>query len=315
MTNKKHNKFAQGFDRFQRSMCDVHFNWDLKPNTPSSYEGGAQGARYGDAIFTEVWLDPTSGVRNSDKINGACEDYIVLIFVTEGGIDVSQGKRDICVAADEFFIWDAIRPCQFNTLDRMKCVSILFPRFLVKQHFSGVDDLFARKISATTSVAGSILKPHVLSLHKCIGQALPYEYSGLIHSTLDILSASVESKNCLTITRHQEILLQRIKSYLDENFSNPECTSEMIANDLGVTPRYVRKILSDVGITFSNLLKQKRLHFTAYALRSTSFAHDSVTTIAYNAGFSDMAHFSRVFKTEFGCSPSKYRSAANPQMC
>lgn len=39
-------------------------------------------------------------------------------------------------------------------------------------------------------------------------------------------------------------------------------------------------------------------------------AHVAVTTIGYDVGYKDAAHFSRSFKNEFGVTPRDYRAAA-----
>jgi AraC family transcriptional regulator, exoenzyme S synthesis regulatory protein ExsA len=51
-------------------------------------------------------------------------------------------------------------------------------------------------------------------------------------------------------------------------------------------------------------LLKRRLQHSATLLQSTSM---SVTEIAFNSGFEDLSHFSRVFKEKYGRSPSLYR--------
>lgn len=54
-------------------------------------------------------------------------------------------------------------------------------------------------------------------------------------------------------------------------------------------------------------LLQKRLEFASSLLRSSKM---SVTEIAFESGFQDVSHFSRVFKERFGTSPVTYREEA-----
>jgi AraC-like DNA-binding protein len=54
-------------------------------------------------------------------------------------------------------------------------------------------------------------------------------------------------------------------------------------------------------------LLQKRLDYSAALLRSSSM---NVTEIAFESGFEDVSHFSRVFKERFDVSPLSYRQTA-----
>ncbi len=51
-------------------------------------------------------------------------------------------------------------------------------------------------------------------------------------------------------------------------------------------------------------LLQRRLNFSATLLRNSQM---SVTEIAFESGFEDVSHFSRVFKARFGAPPLAYR--------
>lgn len=57
-------------------------------------------------------------------------------------------------------------------------------------------------------------------------------------------------------------------------------------------------------------MRRCRLERCAENLRDPALGDLNLTQIAYRWGFNDSAHFSRVFKEEFGQTPSDYRTAA-----
>jgi AraC-like DNA-binding protein len=56
-------------------------------------------------------------------------------------------------------------------------------------------------------------------------------------------------------------------------------------------------------------LLQKRLNYSAALLRSSKM---NVTEVAFESGFEDVSHFSRVFKEKFGVPPMTYRESPLP---
>ena len=56
-------------------------------------------------------------------------------------------------------------------------------------------------------------------------------------------------------------------------------------------------------------LQARRLDYAAGLLKTSL---DNVTQIAFESGFEDLSHFSRVFKARFGVSPAQYRAENTP---
>jgi AraC family transcriptional regulator, exoenzyme S synthesis regulatory protein ExsA len=54
----------------------------------------------------------------------------------------------------------------------------------------------------------------------------------------------------------------------------------------------------------SQWIRKRRLKKAQELLRTT---HMTITDICYTLGFENIAHFSRLFKSQFGSSPSEYR--------
>jgi AraC-like DNA-binding protein len=75
-----------------------------------------------------------------------------------------------------------------------------------------------------------------------------------------------------------------------------------------VSPRYVCHVLRTRDTSFSELLWTQRLQKSRDWLVCEPFQRYPIHKIASMAGFKSAAHFSRMFKSTFGCSPNQYRA-------
>jgi acetamidase/formamidase len=72
----------------------------------------------------------------------------------------------------------------------------------------------------------------------------------------------------------------------------------------------LQKMLESAGANFSQHLRERRLARAHADLESPLEAQRSISEIAYRYGFSDSAHFSRVFRQRFGLAPRDFRREA-----
>lgn len=99
-------------------------------------------------------------------------------------------------------------------------------------------------------------------------------------------------------------LLERMKSYLTEHYSEKITLSDM-AVYLGFSESYCSKyIKKKTNMNFLEYLNSCRIMRAETLLRTTD---NSVTEIAYSIGFTSIQSFNRVFKLSCGVSPSEYR--------
>jgi AraC-like DNA-binding protein len=71
-----------------------------------------------------------------------------------------------------------------------------------------------------------------------------------------------------------------------------------------VSTRSLQRILTSVGLCFSQIVRLFRVHESCRLLEETEY---SITIIGFCTGFSDAANFSKDFKLSMGMSPSEYR--------
>jgi AraC-like DNA-binding protein len=104
--------------------------------------------------------------------------------------------------------------------------------------------------------------------------------------------------------------LDTIKTEILKGLGRRDLSLAGLAARHGVSPRYVQMLFENEGTTFSRFLRDQRLARAHRMLGDRRFADQTISTIAYDAGFGDLSHFNRAFRRRFGKSPSETRAAA-----
>jgi AraC-like DNA-binding protein len=97
----------------------------------------------------------------------------------------------------------------------------------------------------------------------------------------------------------------RVSDLIEALLPTGRCSAEQVARSLGVDRRTVHRRLADSGLTFSAMLRAKRVQLAELLLANP---RSSMTEISSRLGFTETSSFSRWFRVEFGCSPREWRS-------
>jgi AraC-like DNA-binding protein len=101
--------------------------------------------------------------------------------------------------------------------------------------------------------------------------------------------------------------MMAIQREIDRSFGNPDFSLPALAQRIGVTPRYVQILLEEANSSFVKEVTDRRLKRAEELLQSPRHRHLSVIDIAYECGFSTMAHFHRLFRRRYGTTPGNKR--------
>jgi AraC-like DNA-binding protein len=105
--------------------------------------------------------------------------------------------------------------------------------------------------------------------------------------------------------RHAAVLRE-----IERNIRDSRLSAAIVAEKLGVTPRYVHFLLEESGRTFSEHVLIRRLKMVEAQLSDIEKGNLKISVIAREAGFTDMSYFNRCFRSHFGDTPSGYRKRA-----
>jgi AraC-like DNA-binding protein len=104
--------------------------------------------------------------------------------------------------------------------------------------------------------------------------------------------------------------LRTIKADIVAHLGDHELNVNGVAARHGVTPRYVQQLFAGEGATFSEFVLERRLTVAYRRLCDPCIAHQSISSIAFDVGFSDLSYFNRTFRRRHEATPTEIRSEA-----
>jgi AraC-like DNA-binding protein len=130
---------------------------------------------------------------------------------------------------------------------------------------------------------------------------------------LDLIALSVGARHDAAAEAQgrgvREARLQAIKADVATHFSEGGLSVAEVATRHSVTPRYIHKLFETEHATFSEYVLARRLEFAHRLLTDRRLIRRSVTSIAFDSGFSDLSHFNRMFRLRYNATPTEVRAA------
>ena len=100
---------------------------------------------------------------------------------------------------------------------------------------------------------------------------------------------------------------RKLFALIDGNLSDPDLTTNTIADALGVSARVIQLTFAEIGTTPSAYIQLRRLDSVAAELNRLG-NRASITRLVFDSGFNDLSSFCRSFRQRFGVTARDYRA-------
>jgi AraC-like DNA-binding protein len=109
----------------------------------------------------------------------------------------------------------------------------------------------------------------------------------------------------LSIKPHRDKEKSQLLRFMATEYTNPDMSLEFAAATLGINRTKINELLKDeLGMTFNANLNKLRLAGAARLLSQQG--EGNVAEVAYLVGYNNVSYFSKLFKTEYGCTPGAF---------
>ena len=231
------------------------------------------------------------------------DDNLSLVVSLGPELTVCHRAREVCLGRNEATILQADAPGSAGTrrLFEVLEVSISQREWSERGPRSGEALM---KLVKRNSESLKLLLGYARLLAK-VGPSPSLETQAAVRRhliDLTVLAATEPSlgeseAGCVVAARRATVL-----EYIASHFDDPDFSGAGVAQNLGISQRYLQRLLQGTGRSFTEHVNELRLD-RAVALLAAADGNRRVSDIAFEVGFSDLAHFYRLFKSRFGDTP------------
>jgi AraC-like DNA-binding protein len=290
--------------------CKVFGRHECHVDKLSAFNASIHQAPLGELSVIE--LDST-GLRSTavtkHTIANQEDDVFILGLQLEGSATLIQDGREANVTPGDFVLLDAQRPFTSHYSPQWRRLFIKIPHRSLNARLAASSELTARPVRSSTGVGG-LTSGFIRMIPDRIGVLQPAAKTQIAEHLLDLAAlalASETTKDKPALSSGRAIALLQLRMAIESRLSDPTLDPSSAASAAGISVRYANVLLSQQGTSLQRLIMSRRLDHCRRALEDPAQARRTITDIAFAWGFSDLSHFDRRFKAEYGCAPRDHR--------
>lgn len=235
-------------------------------------------------------------------------DHFLFQFYMKGDQGFCGDRNESFVEAGDILILDASRTTNSQTED-LKNFTLWIPRNLLEPLLQDPDALHG-KVLRKNHPTTIILRNYLFSLHTQAANMTQPEAESLVQPTLELIQSTFDTRaDILDKNKHSTnaALLLAVKRYIHQHLDSDRLSVDSIAAAVNVSRASLYRICAPLG-GINNYIRQLRLQQVLKSLVNPKLKHLSIAQIASYWGLHDPSSFNRIFRREFGLSPSDARN-------
>jgi AraC-like DNA-binding protein len=274
---------------------------------PEGFQGEMVRAPLGDLVLMSADSAPAEVTRLNDPARaGRATQAFDLHFQLSGKSLNRQGGREAVLEAGDFTLCDASQPysVSFSEANHMLCIKTPTPA--LSERLGDLGRLVCVPMSGSSG-PGAILSGFLRTLWSQIRDEDDLGSGETVSNVVIDLIGLAYQPLCkgLSNPSAQAQWLSRARTVIEDRLCEPELGAAAIAQELGVSPRYVQMLFASAQTTPSAYILDRRLKLAAERLARAEGL--CVTDVAMAVGFNDLTHFGRAFRRRFGVTPRAWR--------
>jgi AraC-like DNA-binding protein len=255
-------------------------------------------------------MSPMRGERTSELLADGNDDAVLCVSPCGGNI-VTQLGRELTIAAGDAVLLSNSDSSSLLALSMSRDLNVAVPRKVLAAMVPRLEDTFLLPVPKDTEALKLLISyVAILEAHQALGS--PMLRQAVVTHVYDLVALALgATRDVAEAARGRGVRaarLRAIKTDVTRESGDPNLNIGAIAALHRVTPRYVQLLFEGEGMTFSRFLLDQRLARAHHMLSHACFAEQTVTTIAFDAGFGDLSHFYRTFRRRYGEAPSDVRA-------
>lgn len=293
---------------WQSVIDDTYFNLQLSFSHQDAFDGVLDSWDFGSLSVSRLSTHALS-YRRLNRHCVSTEDSYLITIPELSEIHFEQMKREVWCKPGGFILEDSNEPFLFEYPLRNAMWVLKVPGEALRARLRNPALLCAIAFDASSDSARLFVD--YLKFLMLRWEKLPHEVHSLMSQHLvDLLVVALEFNpkavySDLSAVRQGH--LRRVEAHIRANLQDSELSPTKIAQNCGLSTRYLHMLFHDSEYSISGWIRELRLQAAREFLERSPLS-TQISAAAYQWGFSDQAGFSNAFKARFDMTPSEFRT-------
>ncbi|MGO9602451.1 MAG: helix-turn-helix domain-containing protein [Candidatus Binataceae bacterium] len=302
-------------DRFEAWRESIGVIFEVEPGgkePPPGFRASVRSYDLGEILVSSTNFGAERFKRDLRKVSSDGIDHYMVQVYQSGSLVGSTKRNDMNVRPGDIQIIDLGQP-HTSTVQNSSTINVVVRRDVMAEMLPARADLHGMVLPGDRG-AGGLLADYMRSLFARMESVDAVEAPFIAHATVNMMAACFQPSayaNARARAQIEGTIVDRLKRYIDENLAARDLSADALCGRFRISRTQLYRMFEPLG-GVASYIQARRLDCAFAQLRDPLYQHRRVFEIAFNAGFSSIAHFSGVFRKQFGFSPSDLRAAPHP---
>ncbi|HTR63935.1 MAG TPA: helix-turn-helix domain-containing protein [Candidatus Binataceae bacterium] len=298
-------------DRFDAWRESIGVIFEVEPpgrKLSPAFTASVRTYHLGEMLVSGTGFGDQEFKRDLRRISADGLDHYLVQLYYAGGLVGSTRQADMNVRPGDIQILDLAQP-HVSSARNSSTIVITVQRDLMERMLPPRVDPHGVVLRGDRGT-GALLADYMASLFRRLDSVDEAEAPFVANATSQMIAA------CLAPSIHtaararaqiEGVIADRIKRHIEANVGSRDLSPAALCARFRISRAQLYRVFEPVG-GVAGYVQARRLDHALARLRDPAHRGRRVFEIAYEAGFSSIAHFSAAFRRQFGFSPSDVRA-------
>ncbi|CCH29754.1 helix-turn-helix domain-containing protein [Actinosynnema sp. NPDC047251] len=276
----------------------------LRTEHAADFRADAHCLDLGAVRLARLTVSPLRTERTPRLIRRFDPERYYLVLNLGGVFGVRQSGREAALAPGEMTLYDSSRPFLGWATDLTgPCGTLLvqFPKSLLPLSPDQVEPALATRLPGRDGLGGLLAG----AVRELAAGGDEEHAARMAAISLDLLAALL-ARRLGTGPPQPDALVARVRAFIDGHLADPALCPAAVAAAHHISTRHLHRLFAGQDLGVAAWIRRRRLERSRHDLTART---EPVHVVAARWGFTDPAHFSRLFRSTYGMTPTDYRHA------
>ena len=299
---------AERYHLYQSALWKCFGRLELQPEKISDFTCQMEEASFVDVGMYGIKASGHRVERAERIARLEGERHLIKVALQiQGHACYEQDGHTLTLGPGEWSVYDMSKPYRADFQGDVEILLLVFPFEKLDSKRFDLRDVILKRRSMDEGLSGLTYQfiCNAFQKSRIIDRRSEVDIVEMMSNLIRLTMVDVSGGTIISAPK--EILCERIKNYIAANLRDPGLSVTHIADALRCTPRYLQRAFETQNFPISSYIWRQRIDRCRKDLSDPALRKQSITDIAFSWGFSSSAHFSRMFKEQFGISPNMCR--------